>query len=457
MTEWIEQTALITDTKIMRLHLISIGGSVMHNIALDLQKNGHQITGSDDEIYEPAKTRLAKAGLLPDQIGWLAEKITPDLDAVILGMHARADNPELERAKELGIRIFSFPEFIYEHARDKIRIVVAGSHGKTTTTSMIMHAMKAAGMDFDYLVGGQIEGFNHMVRFSNAPIMVIEGDEYLSSAIDRKPKMLHYRPHYAIITGIAWDHMNVFPTYQNYKDQFSLFLDTIESGGKVFCFDGDRDLVEIAGLNQRKDIEMLPYSFLEDQHMNAMQVFGKHNQANLKAASLICEQIGILPESFVKYMANFSGTSKRLQKLYDSDDLKVFLDFAHAPSKLKATVEAVRSKYTDYKLIALYELHTYSSLNKEFLQQYNGSMDLADKALVYFNAHTLEMKKMPDLSPDFIKDAFQRPDLEVCQDNAALVHFIQKHKGNRHVFLFMTSGTFNGLPIFETLNLPKNS
>ncbi len=437
----------------MRLHLISIGGSVMHNIALDLQKNGYRISGSDDEIYEPAKSRLAKEGLLPETIGWSADRITNDLDAVILGMHARADNPELIRAQELGIKIFSFPEFIYEHAKHKTRIVIAGSHGKTTTTSMIMHAMKGTGIDFDYLVGGQIEGFDHMVRFSDAPIMVMEGDEYLSSAIDRRPKMLHYRPHYAVITGIAWDHMNVFPTYENYTEQFSLFLETIESGGKVFFFKEDMDLEKIAGACPRKDIEIRPYGFLEDKMMESMQVFGKHNQANLMAASLICEQAGISQEQFVDLMKAFTGTKKRLQKLYDSSEMKVFLDFAHAPSKLKATVEAVRSKYPDYKLIAMYELHTYSSLNKAFILHYKGTMDLADKALVYFNAHTLEMKKMPELSPEFIRDAFNMEELVVCQDNDHLKEFIQQNKVEKCVYLFMTSGTFNGLPIFEILNI----
>jgi len=439
----------------MRLHLISIGGSVMHNIALDLQKNGYKISGSDDEIYEPAKSRLEKAGLLPDQMGWFEERITPELDAVILGMHARADNPELARAKALGVRIYSFPEFIYEHAKDKIRVVITGSHGKTTTTSMIMHAMKAAGMNFDFLVGGQIEGFDHMVRFSDAPIMVIEGDEYLSSAIDRRPKMLHYKPHFAVITGIAWDHMNVFPTYENYTEQFRLFLDTIESDGKVYFFEEDEDLKNIAVECSRKDISILPYGFLADDLMTSMQVFGKHNQANLKAALLICENLGLKPEQFIGLMGNFTGTRKRLQKLHDSEQMKVFLDFAHAPSKLKATVEAVRSKYPDYKLIAMYELHTYSSLNKDFILQYKGSMDLADEALVYFNAHTLKMKKMPDLSPEFIREAFNRPDLEVCQDNEHLTNFVLKHKGNKHVYLFMTSGTFNGFPIFDVLDIPQ--
>lgn len=439
----------------MRLHLISIGGSVMHNIALDLQKNGHKITGSDDEIYDPAKSRLANAGLLPDQIGWFENRITPDLDAVILGMHARADNPEIARAQELGIKIYSFPEFIYEHAKSKIRVVVTGSHGKTTTTSMIMHAMKGAGMDFDFLVGGQIEGFDHMVRFSNAPIMVIEGDEYLSSAMDRRPKMLHYKPHFAVITGIAWDHMNVFPTYENYTEQFRIFLDTIESQGKVYFFREDEDLKTIADNCPRKDISILPYGFIADELMSAMQVFGKHNQANLQAAMLICEDLGIPQHKFIDLMAGFTGTRKRLQKLYDSEQLKVFLDFAHAPSKLKATVEAVRSKYPDYELVAMYELHTYSSLNKDFILHYKDSMDLADKALVYFNAHTLKMKKMPDLSPEFIREAFNRPDLEVCQDNEHLTEFILKKKGEKRVYLFMTSGTFNGLPLFEVLNIPQ--
>ena len=438
-----------------RIHLISIGGAVMHNIALALQKNGYNISGSDDEIYNPSRQRLDDAGLLPTEMGWFPERITKDIDVVILGMHAREGNPEIERARELGISIYSFPEFIYQHSMDKKRVVIAGSHGKTTTTSMVMHALKKEGMEFDYLVGGQIEGFDLMVRFSDAPVIILEGDEYLSSALDRRPKMHLYKAHIAAITGIAWDHMNVFPTFENYKEQFDIFLDTLAEGAKAFCYNPDPEVKALLNRNQDHQAELIPYDKIPDEEMAKMEVFGPHNQANLKAAQLICEELGMSSETFYYHLQSFTGTAKRLQQLYNSENTKVFFDFAHAPSKLKATVEAVKLNYKEYNLIALYELHTFSSLNKDFLPHYAGSMDPADKAVVFFNDHTLEMKKMPPLSVDFVKKSFANDNLIVFNKKADLVSFIEEQDKENAVFLFMTSGNFEKLDFLNVLGLSK--
>jgi len=430
-----------------KIHLISIGGAVMHNIALALQENGHTVSGSDDEIYNPSKRRLLDAGLLPAEIGWHPERIHSGLDAIILGMHAREGNPEMEKSKELGIPMYSFPEYIYEHAKDKKRVVVAGSHGKTSTTSMIMHALKREGIEFDYLVGGQIEGFDLMVRLSDAPLIILEGDEYLSSALDRRPKMLLYKPHIGVVTGIAWDHMNVFPTFEIYKEQFDLFLDTFESDGKVFCFSPDQEVKDLMDRNDGHQTEIIAYDKIGDDQMKEMQIFGPHNQANLRAAELVCNELGMSSEVFMGHMIEFTGTAKRLQKLIDRPGLKVFFDFAHAPSKLRATVEAVRLEYPDYNFIALYELHTFSSLNKDFIMHYAGTMDHADKGLVFYNAHTLAMKKMPDLSADFVKGAFANDQLEICTEREQLETFVTNNKKENTVFLFMTSGNFGKLDI----------
>lgn len=430
-----------------RIHLISIGGAVMHNIALELKDNGYIVSGSDDEIYNPSRQRLADAGLLPEKMGWFPERISPDLDGVILGMHAREGNPEIERARELNIPVFSFPEFIYQQSKDKIRVVIAGSHGKTTTTSMIMYALKKAGMDFDYLVGGQIEGFHKMVRLSDAPLIILEGDEYLSSALDKRPKMLHYKAHYAVITGIAWDHMNVFPTFDNYREQFDLFVESVEQGAKIFAYEEDPEVQSLIERNVSVPVDMVPYREITQEQMKRMQVFGPHNRANLRAAELICIELGLESGRFFDYLADFTGTAKRLQVLIDRPDLKVYQDFAHAPSKLKATVEAVREKYPDQPLYAFYELHTYSSLNKDFIVHYRGTMDPADEAVVFYNAHTLTMKKMPELSIEFVEDSFDKKGLNVFDQQSDLLTFIQSLSREDAVFLFMSSGTFEGLDI----------
>jgi UDP-N-acetylmuramate: L-alanyl-gamma-D-glutamyl-meso-diaminopimelate ligase len=461
----------------MKIHLIAIGGAVMHNLALALHNNGHQVTGSDDEIYNPARERLAAKGLLPATEGWSTERITPDLDAVILGMHARKDNPELARAQELGLPIYSFPEYIAHHAKDKIRVVIAGSHGKTTTTSMIMHILKHAGFDFDYLVGALVEGFDTMVRLSDAPIMVIEGDEYLSSPIDPRPKIMHYRPHIAVITGVAWDHMNVFPTFENYVEQFANFSKTIENPnnpnnpnnpqpstlnpqfteGVIFWYKHDQELAEIAATNTCKSIAYEAFDsklendqttlIMESGAFTKLEVFGQHNLANLRAAYLVGEQLGLTEQQFLSAVGSFKGAAKRLQVLAKTDDSIAYLDFAHAPSKVKATIEAMKSQFPKRKLVACLELHTFSSLNKNFLPQYAATMNAADEAVVFFNEHTLKMKKMPPLSKMEVKAFFQHPNLRVFTDNQLFTQFLEKKKFKKRNLLLMTSGTFVGLDL----------
>ena len=443
----------------MRIHLIAIGGSAMHNLAIALHSNNHQVTGSDDEIYNPAKERLAKHGLLPSKMGWDEDRIQKDIDVVILGMHARIDNPELKKAKKLGLKIMSYPAYLYAHSKDKKRVVVAGSHGKTTTTSMIMHVLKYLKIDYDYMVGAQLEGFDTMVRLSDAPLMVIEGDEYLSSPIDRRPKFLHYKPDLAIITGVAWDHINVFPTFKNYVEQFDLFIKTMKKGGRVFFYKHDNVLKKLAK-NYKGKAELLDYEVFDfeidsgktslradDGKKHQLSIFGKHNLENLKAAYLVCKELGIADKDFFKAIKTFKGAAKRLQLLCKKNGSTAYLDFAHAPSKVAATVAALKSKQSKQKLVACLELHTFSSLNRKFLKEYNGSMAKADKAIVYFSEHTLKMKKLPILSTEEVKAAFKHPNIEVFTDNQKLLKALKRFKWKDKQLLMMSSGTFNGLDL----------
>lgn len=443
--------------KIMRIHLIAIGGAVMHNLALALQQNGHQVSGSDDEIYDPARSRLAARGLLPLSAGWFHEKITPELDLVILGMHARPGNPELERALALNVPVLSFPEYIARHAQDKTRIVVAGSHGKTTTTSMIMHLLRHAGVEFDYLVGAQLEGFDTMVRLSEAPYMVIEGDEYLSSPIDRRPKFIHYQPHILVLTGIAWDHINVFPTFEEYLLQFENLLQTLPEGAAVFYDERDPHLKKLL-TRARADLEVSPYGPLPHHIENGktwlqaggaagvpLQVFGEHNLANLSAAFRVAGKLGIAEGTLYEGAQLFRGAARRLQTLAENETCKAWLDFAHAPSKVAATVQAVSRLYPQRRLTACVELHTFSSLNKAFLPQYRGALQAADQAVVFYSPHTLEMKKMPPIAPEEIQEAFGHPNLRVFTTAADLEHFLRKNNWQGRNLLLMSSGTFGGL------------
>ncbi|HTD99629.1 MAG TPA: Mur ligase family protein [Mucilaginibacter sp.] len=443
----------------MRIHFIAIGGSAMHNMAIALHKKGFKITGSDDVIFEPSISRLAQYGLLPEQEGWYPENITPDLDAVILGMHARADNPELLKAQELGIKIYSYPEYIYEHSKNKLRVVIGGSHGKTTITSMILHVLKNTGRDFDYLVGAQLEGFDTMVKLTDeAPLIVIEGDEYLSSAIDRRPKFHLYKANIGIISGIAWDHINVFPTFDNYIDQFRIFIDTIQAGGKLIYSQSDTVLNDMVKQDQ-SGIEKLPYdlpaynikygitNIIVGKKEYSLQVFGEHNLLNLEAARLACENIGVKTEDFYSTISTFKGAARRLELMGKNENASFFKDFAHSPSKLTATIHAVRTQFPDRKLIACIELHTFSSLNKDFLDQYAGAMDEADVAIVFIDKKTFEQKKMAPYDAEIVKDAFKRYDLTFYNDPAELLRYLENIDMDHTNLLMMSSGNFGGISL----------
>ncbi|MEG2070971.1 MAG: Mur ligase family protein [Bacteroidales bacterium] len=447
----------------MKIHFIAIGGSAMHNLAIALHLKGYQITGSDDEIFEPAKGRLQKYGLLPAATGWHPELIDSSLDAVILGMHARADNPELLKAKELDIKIYSYPEFLYEQSKNKTRIVVGGSHGKTTITSMIIHVLQQNHIDCDYMVGAQIEGFEVMVKLTEkARIMVIEGDEYLTSSIDRRPKFHLYQPTIGIISGIAWDHINVFPTFDFYVEQFEIFANMIpHEGSFIYCADDD----VLAHLSEKiTHTQKIPYS-AHPHHIQdgitylettcgefALSIFGKHNLTNLNAARYACNTVGVTDQDFYSAIATFKGASKRLELVKRNDHCAVYKDFAHSPSKLKATVMAVKEQFPDRKLIACMELHTFSSLTEKFLNEYNGTMDQADAGIIFFDPQAVEHKKLPPITSDMIFKAFQRLDLEIFHESKKLTDRLLNNFGEKTIFLLMSSGNFSGINIEELAN-----
>ena len=434
-----------------RIHFIAIGGAAMHNLALAVaSKAGYRVTGSDDEIFDPALSHLREAGLLPDEMGWHPERITKDIDAIILGMHAREDNPELVRARELGIKIYSFPEYLYEQTKDKIRIVVGGSHGKTTTTSMILYVLNRLGIEADYMVGAQIEGFERMVRLSDtAKYAVFEGDEYLTSPLDLRSKFLWYHPHVAILTGIAWDHINVFPTFPEYVETFRKFVDSFEPNGSFIYYKGDENLRAIAE-GARNDITCIPYS--EYTGDVAMQVFGKHNMQNLQAAMLACHCIGVKPDDFYREIASFTGASNRLEKIAETADCVAYKDFAHSPSKLKATVNAVRERYPEKRLVACMELHTFSSLMADFLPQYKGCMAEADVAYVYFNPKVIEHKRLTPITAEEVREAFGTTNVEVFTESEALQAKLRSLEYKNTALLMMSSGTFDGVNIKEFAN-----
>ncbi len=449
----------------MKVHLIATGGAVMHNLTIALHLLGHEVTGSDDEIYNPARDRLAKYGLLPDGMGWNTDRITSDLDCIILGMHARINNPELKKAQELGIRIYSFPEFIYEQSKEKKRIVVAGSHGKTTTTSMIMHVLKVCGLQFDYLVGAQLAGFETMVQITDAPVIVLEGDEYLSSPIDRRPKIMHYRPHVAIITGIAWDHINVFPTFEGYVGEFQKFVDTIQTDGKLYYYGKDAELPAIAE-KTTANIQTMAYhgfnfeiidgqtTLIKDNGEKIpLQIFGKHNLENLQAAYYACIAAGVSDDQFFEAIQSFKGAAKRLQLIKKAEHTIAYRDFAHAPSKVKATVEALKKQYPKRKLVACVELHTFSSLNKAFLPQYKGAVEAADFAYIFFSEHTLKMKKLPPITKADIQANFGHKRLKVFNHRGELHRALKNHKWTHKNLLMMSSGTFDGTEFEELADL----
>ncbi len=441
----------------MRIHFIAIGGSAMHNLAIALKEKGYDVSGSDDEIFEPSLSRLRKYGILPQSIGWNTSKITKGLDAIVLGMHARADNPELLKAEELGLKIYSYPEYLYEQTKDKIRIVIGGSHGKTTITSMVMHVLRNAGIDFDYMVGAQLDGFENMVSLKQSTkIAVFEGDEYLTSPIDLRPKFHLYRPNIALISGIAWDHINAFPTYEIYKNQFAIFIEKIAEGDVLVYCDED---AEVAGLAKEKgkNIKRIPYTSHPFESIDGsaylivngdkvpLAVFGKHNMQNISGAKAVCNQVGIADEVFYQAISTFKGASKRLQLLAENQHTKVFLDFAHSPSKVAATVQAVSEAFPERELVACLELHTFSSLNAEFLNQYNGTLDKSEFPLVYFNPSTLEHKKLNPIEPSLVKNCFGTPNIKVFTDSQQLLESLKKIEWQNKNLLIMTSGNFSGM------------
>lgn len=442
------------------IHFIAIGGAVMHQLALALKRQGHIITGSDDEINDPAKSNLAAAGILPEQYGWFPEKINNSLDAIVLGMHAKADNPELLRAQELGIPIYSFPQYIYEVSKNKKRVVVAGSHGKTTITSMIMHILRHQGIQFDYMVGARVAGFDQSVQLSDAPLIILEGDEYPASVIEKRPKIFFYHPHISVLSGIAWDHINVFPTYENYLSQFETYLKGIENGAPVFYNNEDEEVQKVMR-SSAAHLQAIPYNmpaFRYDENGTAIletkegdvtvSVFGRHNLLNMQAAVAVCIELGVSEADCYRAIAGFTGAARRLEKLLEKDKLVAYRDFAHAPSKLKATLDAVREAYPNHTLVACFELHTYSSLNAAFLKEYSHSMDAADYALVYFSHHALQLKGLPALNTDTVQKYFDREDLVVIDNKEALeknVQDILKNTGSPVCLLLMSSGTFDGI------------
>ena len=448
-----------------RVHFIAIGGAAMHNLAIALsQKDDYEVTGSDDEIFEPSYSRLKEFKLLPEKIGWFPDKIHNNLDAVILGMHATEDNPELVRAKELGLKIYSFPEYLYQQTRSKTRIVVGGSHGKTTTTAMILYVLKKCKIKADYMVGAQIEGFDNMVKLSyEARIAVFEGDEYLTSTLDRRPKFHLYKPHIAVLTGIAWDHINVFPTFEIYVDQFRQFINSMETQARLIYFSGDENLKMLAdeAENSRRDIVPFPYdtpkyiirngiTYVKTRNGEiALKIFGEHNLQNMEAARLACKQIGVMDEQFYTAMADFPGASNRMQKIVEKPNAVAFKDFAHSPSKLKATVKAARKQYPDRKLVACMELHTFSSLTEDFLPQYADSMKDADIAFVYYNPEVIQHKHLKDINPEQVKKAFGGKNITVFTDTNELQAKLRSMNFDDSVLLLMSSGNFSGINLLE--------
>lgn len=441
----------------MHYHFIAIGGAVMHNLAIALHQKGHTVSGSDDEIFDPAKSRLAALGLLPENFGWFPEKIHDRLDAVIVGMHARKDNPELSKAVDLGVKVFSFPAFLYEHSRNKKRVVIGGSHGKTTITAMVMHVLKHCNRDFDYLVGAQIRDFDVMVRISDsAPLMVFEGDEYLTAPFDPRPKFHLYHPHVALISGIAWDHINVFPDFDDYVQQFHQFAEMIQPGGSL-VYNQEDELVRNIALNCEGDILRIPYEtpeyvvrdgisiVIHNKKDYPLKVFGRHNLQNLAGAWKVCRECGISDKDFLKAIVTYEGAARRLEKIASNGKTHVFRDFAHAPSKLKATVNAVKEQYPDTNLVACIELHTFSSLSKAFLSHYKGCMDGANEALVYFSPHTIALKKLEPLSESEVYEAFGKDGLKVFTDSGQLRYELNSKDWHNSNLLMMSSGNFDGI------------
>ena len=449
----------------MRIHFIAIGGSAMHNLAIALHKKGYQVTGSDDTIHDPSKSRLEKYGLLPEEFGWFPEKINSDLDTIILGMHAKIDNPELLKAQALGLKIYSYPEFLFEQSKDKTRVVIGGSHGKTTITSMILHVLNYHNREVDYMVGAQLEGFETMVHLTEEnEFIVLEGDEYLSSPIDRRPKFHLYKPNIALISGIAWDHINVFPTYENYVEQFQIFTDSLINGGILVYNEEDPEVKRVVE-SSTSAIKKYPYqtpphsiddgtTYLETVEGDVpLEIFGNHNLQNLAGAKWICQHMGIDEEDFYEAIASFKGASKRLEKIAENDTTVIFKDFAHSPSKVEATTKAVKDQYENRTVLACLELHTYSSLNAEFLKEYKGALKYADKAVVFYSPHAVKIKQLDEVTSDQIAEAFEREDLIIYTKPSEFQKFLFSENLENSAVLLMSSGNYGGLDFDEVTRL----
>jgi UDP-N-acetylmuramate: L-alanyl-gamma-D-glutamyl-meso-diaminopimelate ligase len=449
----------------MNIHFIAIGGSAMHNLAIALHNKGYQVTGSDDTIHDPSKSRLEKKGLLPKEFGWFPEKITEQLDVIILGMHAKKDNPELLQAQDMGLKIYSYPEFLYEQSKDKTRVVIGGSHGKTTITSMILHVLDYNDMEVDYMVGAQLEGFETMVHLTKEnEFMVLEGDEYLSSPIDRRPKFHLYKPNIALLSGIAWDHINVFPTFEGYVNQFRIFTDSLTDGGIMVYNEEDtilKEVVESSTHSIKKYEYSTPVYQIDDgvtyidtpDGLMPLEIFGDHNLQNLAGAKWVCQHMGIDEEDFYEAIASFKGASKRLEKIAESSETVIYKDFAHSPSKVKATTEAVKKQYAQRDVIACLELHTYSSLNAEFLAEYKGALDKADKAVVFYSPHAVKIKQLDSVSEQQISNAFQRDDLIIFTNPTEFKEFLFSQKLDQSAVVLMSSGNYGGLDFEEIKQL----
>ncbi|MFT5754467.1 MAG: UDP-N-acetylmuramate: L-alanyl-gamma-D-glutamyl-meso-diaminopimelate ligase [Flavobacterium sp.] len=449
----------------MRTHFIAIGGAAMHNLALALHNKGYQVTGSDDAIFEPSKSRLYKKGLLPNEMGWFPDKITSEIEAIILGMHAKEDNPELLKAQELGLKIYSYPEFLYEQSKNKTRVVIGGSHGKTTITSMILHVMHFYDIEVDYMVGAQLEGFDTMVHLTHEnDFIVLEGDEYLSSPIDRRPKFHLYQPNIALISGIAWDHINVFPTFENYVEQFEIFVNQITKGG-ILIYNEEDEVVKKVAEDSQNTIRRLAYQTpsysVEDgttlldtpEGPMPIEVFGAHNLNNLAGAKWICQNMGVDEDDFYEAIATFKGASKRLEKIAEGNGKVAYKDFAHSPSKVSATTKAVKNQYPNRKLIACLELHTYSSLNAEFLKEYQGALDSADVAVVFYSPEAVKIKQLEEVTYDQIAQSFQREDLIIYTNPKEFKDFLFAQNFDSSALLLMSSGNYGGLDFEEVKGL----
>ena len=436
----------------MRIHLIAIGGSAMHNIAIALKLKGFKISGSDDAIFNPSKERLAKHNLLPNELGWFPSKINNNLDAIILGMHAKENNPEIKEAKKLKIPIFSYPEFIYNQSKNKKRIVIGGSHGKTSITAMILHVLSKLNINCDYMVGAQLEGFETMVKLTHdASIIILEGDEYLSSAIDKRPKFHLYKPHVAVISGISWDHINVFPTFNTYIDQFRIFKNMIKET-LIYC---DQDEILNKLVKEKTKCKLIPYSTPKHTVKNGityvekakLKIFGKHNLQNLNAARFVCNEIGISNKKFFQKIATFKGASNRLELIKKNNTCAIYKDFAHSPSKLKATSSAMKKQFTNRKLVACMELHTFSSLNDKFINKYHDCLNEPDTAIIYFNPKAIIHKGIKGITKKQVYDAFKRKDLIVFTDSKKLEQYLISLEWRNQNLLMMSSGNFNNIKI----------